>query len=218
MLKITTFTALATLALGSAAFAQTLSATATADLNIRSGPGPQYDSVGFIEQGKSTAVDGCLKGSKWCRVSYQGTTGWSYSDYLTADVSGRSVILTEGYADAGLPAVTFEGKSATGGAVAGGATGAVVGALVGGPIGAVVGASAGASAEAHINPPDTVRTYVRSKRLDPVYLDGEVVVGAGVPDTVTLHDVPDYNYRYVYINGQPVLVDPSSRRIVYVVR
>ena len=30
---------------------------------------------------------------------------------------------------------------------------------------------------------------------------------------------PDYStYRYVYVNGQPVLVDPASRRIVYIYR
>jgi hypothetical protein len=35
---------------------------------------------------------------------------------------------------------------------------------------------------------------------------------------VQLRPVPDYNYRYVYVNRQPVLVDPASRRIVYVYR
>ena len=55
--------------------------------------------------------------------------------------------------------------------------------------------------------------------VDPVYLQGEVVVGAGLPETVQLRPVPDYGtYRYVYVNGQPVLVDPASRRIVYVYR
>jgi hypothetical protein len=45
-----------------------------------------------------------------------------------------------------------------------------------------------------------------------------VVIGAGVPDTVALQVIPDYQYQYVYINGQPVLVDPGSRQIVYVIR
>ena len=31
-----------------------------------------------------------------------------------------------------------------------------------------------------------------------------------------LREIPDYEYRYSYVNGQPVLVEPSSRRIVYV--
>ena len=28
----------------------------------------------------------------------------------------------------------------------------------------------------------------------------------------------DYDYRYVYVNGQPALIDPGTRRVVYVVR
>ena len=43
-------------------------------------------------------------------------------------------------------------------------------------------------------------------------------VGASLPETVVLREIPDYEYRYVYLNNQPVLVEPSSRRIVYVMR
>ena len=43
-------------------------------------------------------------------------------------------------------------------------------------------------------------------------------MGASLPETVELREIPDYEYRYVYVNGQPVLVEPSSRRIVYVMR
>lgn len=214
---------LASAALGGVAFAQTASATATADLNIRSGPGPQYASIGFIASGDSTMVDGCLEASKWCRVDYEGVQGWSYSDYLTADLSGEVVVLTDRYADVGLRSVTYtDDGSAGGGAVAGAGAGAVVGALIGGPIGAAIGgtigAASGATAGVMMDPPETARAYIKANPMDPVYLDGEVVIGAGVPDTVTLQTIPDYNYRYVYINGQPVLVDPGTRQIVYVVR
>jgi uncharacterized protein YraI len=223
LLKLVTAAALATTALAGAALAQSASATATADLNIRSGPGPQYASIGFIASGDTAAVDGCLEGSKWCRVTYDGVTGWSYSDYLTADLSGEVVVLTDRYPDVGLATVTHDGSdAAAGGAVAGATGGAIVGALVGGPVGAavggVVGASSGATAGAVIDPPEVARTYVTSNPIDPVYLDGEVVIGAGVPDTVTLQAIPDYEYQYVYINGQPVLVDPGTRQIVYVMR
>ena len=225
MNKLSTFmvTALAASTLVGAAAAQTTSATATADLTIRSGPGPQYASVGFIASGDVTAVDGCLQGSKWCRVTYDGVSGWSYSDYLTADLSGQAVVLTDRYPDVGVATVTYDGSdAAAGGAVAGATGGAVVGALVGGPIGAViggaVGATSGATAGAVIDPPEVARTYVTSHPIDPIYLDGEVVIGAGVPETVTLETIPDYDYQYVYINGQPVLVDPRSRQIVYVIR
>lgn len=223
---------LASAAMPGLAFAQT-SATATADLNIRSGPGPQYEVVGVVNANNSVSVTGCIQGSKWCTIARDGGEGWVYSDYLTADAAGSQVVLTERYADVGVPTVTYQAPAATAtdaggaaGVTTGAAGGAIVGALVGGPVGAVVGGIAGAAAGgatgatvgALVDPPEQVRTYVTTQQVDPVYLEGEVVVGAGVPDNVELRTVPDYEYRYAYINGQRVLVEPSSRRIVYVVR
>ena len=202
------------LAASGAAFAAT-SATAVTDLNVRSGPGPEYPVVGLVGAGHQATVTGCVQGSKWCSID---NGGWVYSDYLTADVSGSAVVLTERPAAVEVPTVTYEPPK--GGAVAGGmATGAVAGALIGGPIGAAVGAVAGGAVGATvIEPPEEVRTYVTTNTVDPIYLDGEVVVGAGLPETVTLREIPNYQYRYVYLNGQPVLVEPQSRRIVYVLR
>jgi uncharacterized protein YcfJ len=132
----------------------------------------------------------------------------------------------------GVPVVTYETQTqdndtdaAAGGVATGAATGAIAGALIGGPIGAAVGGIAGAAAGGvtgaavdAIDPPEQVRTYVTTNQVDPVYLEGEVVVGAGLPETVELREIPDYEYRYVYVNGQPVLVEPESRRIVYILR
>ena len=73
-------------------------------------------------------------------------------------------------------------------------------------------------AGAAVNPPDERLAYVRSNPVDPVYLEGEAVVGSQLPETVELQTIPDYEYRYVYVNGQPVLVDPNNREVVYVVR
>ena len=54
------------------------------------------------------------------------------------------------------------------------------------------------------------------RRADPVILDGEVV-GAGIPDTVTLYDIPDHpDYKYVVVNNQPVLESPADRKILHV--
>jgi uncharacterized protein YraI len=192
------------------------STIAVTDLNVRSGPGPEYPVVGLVGAGQQAIVTGCIQGSKWCSVD---NGGWVYSDYLTADVSGSAVILTERPAAVEVPTVTYEPPK--GGAVAGGvATGAVAGALIGGPVGAAVGAVAGGAVGATViqPPPEEVRTYVTTNTVDPVYLDGEVVVGAGLPETVALAEIPNYEYRYVYLNGQPVLVEPQSRKIVYVLR
>ena len=94
--------------------------------------------------------------------------------------------------------------------------------MIGGPIGAAVGGAAGVIAGgttgAVLDPPRRVRTYVSSHRVQPVYLDNQITVGSSLPDTVELREIPDYRYRYVYVNDQPMLVDPGSRRIVYVQR
>ncbi|MBK1624441.1 MULTISPECIES: DUF1236 domain-containing protein [Afifella] len=227
--KNATLAAAALAALSTTALAQS-AATATTDLNIRSGPGPEYPIVGYIPGEDEVTVNGCLQGSKWCTVTHEGTQGWAYSDYLTAPISGSPVVMTDHYADAGVPVTTYEPSGAETGGTAGGATGmvggAVAGALIGGPVGAAAGAAiggaagtvGGSAAGAIIDPPETVTTYVQTNPVQPVYLDGEVVVGAGVPETVTLTPIPDYDYEYAYVNGQPVLVEPGSHRIVYVVR
>ena len=184
-------------------------ATALTDLNIRSGPGPEHPVIGLIQSQQQVTMIGCIEGSLWCQIAHKGTEGWAYSQYLATQSAGNRVIISERRQEVGVPAVTY--RDTTGAAIA---TGAVAGAIVAGPVGAVVGGVAGAM----IDPPQQVRTYVTSNPADPYYLDGEVVVGAGLPENVQLRPVPDYNYRYVYVNRQPVLVDPASRRIVYVYR
>ncbi len=207
------------ISLSGAALAQS-SVTAITDLNVRAGPGPNFPVVGMLGVGQSAGLEGCLQDSKWCKVA----DGWVYSDYLTGDYGGAQVVLTERPADSGVQIVEAPADQGGGdaGAVSGGVTGAVAGAIIGGPIGAAVGGAAGViaggAAGTVIDPPEQVRTYITSNQGDPVYLDGEVVVGASLPETVQLREIPDYEYRYVYVNGQPVLVDASSRQIVYVVR
>lgn len=213
----------ALLAMTGAAFAQS-AVIVTTDLNVRAGPGPQHQVVGVIGAGQSANLNGCLEASKWCVIAFNGGEGWVYSDYLTSDFGGTQVVLTERPADSGVRIVEapVDVDGGATGAVTGGVTGAVAGAIVGGPVGAVVGGGAGvvggAAAGTVIDPPANVRTYVTTNQVEPVYLDGEVVVGAGLPETVTLREIPDYEYQYVYVNGQPVLVEPGTRRIVYVLR
>jgi len=201
-----------------------VTAMATTDLNIRSGPGPQYPVVGLIESSQETTIQGCLEGSKWCQVSHAGIEGWAYSDYLAATIGSETIVLTERPVEA-VPTVTYETTASTDtdadGALAGATSGAVAGAIIGGPAGAAIGAGVGAvagGAADMITPPQEVVSYVETNRVEPVYLEGEVVVGAALPETVEVREIPDYEYRYVYVNGQPVLVEPETRRIVYVVR
>jgi uncharacterized protein YraI len=208
----------ATIAFATAAFAD-ISATAITDLNMRAGPGPEYPVVGVINANDSVIVTGCIDGSKWCTVNYGGMIAWSYSDYLAANTGGTQVVLAQRPATL-VPNVVFSGPTVAAPAIAAGAT---IGAVTAGPAGAAVGAAAGAAVGgnvtiASIAPPPAVRTYVVSNPATNVYLNGEVVLGATLPMDITIVPVPQYQYAYVTVNGLPVLVDPTSRRIVYIFR
>lgn len=180
-------------------------ATAMTPLNIRSGPGPQYSIVGAIPDHGQTTIIGCIQGSLWCQVSYNGRQGWAYSQYLTAQLSGRSLIVAERLND--IPAVTYQAPVETVGSAV--VAPAITGTLIERPA---------AAQPLLISPPPTVGSYVVSHPVTPVYLNGEVVEGVGLPENVTLAPVPGYDYEYAYVNNQPVLVAPSTRRIEYIYR
>jgi uncharacterized protein YraI len=200
----TTFMAAATLAaLSAPASAETI-ARATIPLNVRSGPGPQYPVIGAIPNRGSATVLGCIQGSLWCQVSYNGRQGWAYSQYLTATLSGRSLALAETMRT--VPTVTYQEPVETVGTAVAAPT--VTGTLVAPAPGEPVS----------LAPPATVQQYVVSHPLSPVYLNGEVVEGAGLPADVAVAPIPGYDYDYAYVNSVPVLVEPSTRRVTYVYR
>jgi hypothetical protein len=109
------------------------------------------------------------------------------------------------------------------GAAAGATTGAVTGAVVGGPVGAAVGAGVGAVAGGIADETrPRFRSYVTERRVPSYRYEREVRVGADLPSSgVTYYEVPrEYgvtNYRYTVVNDRPVLVDPSTHRIVQVI-
>ena len=55
--------------------------TVTTDMNFRTGPGSGYELIGGIPAGASVTYYNSESG--WDRVSYNGQTGYAYSDYLT---------------------------------------------------------------------------------------------------------------------------------------
>jgi len=213
-------------------------ATATVDLNLRAGPGPEYSVISVIPSMGAVTVYGCITGSEWCDVAYQDDRGWAYSAYLTFDMAGNAVAIPNIGTQVAIPTVTFDATAAatttapaattttttttTGnngaGVVAGIAGGAAAGAVLGGPVGAIIGAIAGATLGAAVSPPQDVTTYVTQQQVQPVLASGEVVVGAGLPEAVTLYPIPNYQYQFADVNGQRVLVDPQSRQIVYIFR
>lgn len=200
------------LLLASAAYADT-TATAYTDLNLRAGPDVSYEIIDVIPASQSVAVDGCLEASNWCRVSYGDKNGWASGEYLVATVEAPIYANRERLS---VGTVTYE-KSADS-TIGGGLTGAVAGGILGGPLGAVIGAGVGMGIGSAVAPTERVTTYVVENPVDPIYLDGEIVVGAGIPENVVLTEVPESEYYYAYINGTRVLVEREKRQVVYIVR
>lgn len=178
-------------------------ASAMTPLNVRSGPGPQYPVIGAIPANGKATIIGCIQGSLWCQVSIGGKQAWAYSKYLTATLSGRSLAVSEGLTQ--FPAVTYQAPATTVGTVA--------------PQPVITGTIIDrrpAGTPLALTPPATVREYVVGHPVQPVYLNGEVVVGSGLPPDVALAPVPGYQYQYAYVNGVPVLVEPQTREVAYV--
>ena len=66
------------------------------------------------------------------------------------------------------------------------------------------------------------REYVIRERVPTFTVPDRVVVGAVLPDAgITYYDVPQTygatTHRYTVVNGQTVLVEPRTRRIVQVI-
>ncbi|MEQ6250575.1 DUF1236 domain-containing protein [Sulfitobacter sp. HNIBRBA3233] len=200
-------------------------ASAVTNLNVRSGPGPQYNVVGVIPGGDAATLDGCLESGSWCKVNYGDTQGWAYAPYLAVSVDEQVIVVPERPQTVEISTVTYEDTAETAdNQRTGGAAGATIGALVayaiGGPVGGVIagGILGGAAGSAAVEPSTETITYIESNPVETVYLDGEVAVGAGVPSEVTTYELPEAEYRYVNINGQTVLLDPETGVIVQVIR
>ena len=66
------------------------------------------------------------------------------------------------------------------------------------------------------------REYVVRERVPAYTIPDRVVVGSTLPETgITYYDVPQRfgatTYRYTVVNGETVLVEPRTRRIVQII-
>jgi len=147
------------------------------------------------------AITGCIQDYSWCSVAVGAVTGWASAPYLVTDAGGKPTNLRVSGAQLGIPIVVPTG------------VGAVVATS---PVGAMVAAPP--TVVEPILPAPEVLSYVTQQVVDPVLVDGEVMVGATLPPAVPVYPVPASPYVYSYVNGQRVLVEPAARRIVYVVR
>ena len=214
----------ATLMVAAPALAE-VSATAATDLNLRAGPAGDQQVVGVIPANGEVTVTGCLEAANWCQVNFQGTEGWAYGEYLNATLEEQPVVVIENREplqivtiapDAVATTETADANEAVDGAIGAGAGAALASALIGGPAaiaaGALLGAAAGSGElEEAVN-------YINANPADPMVMEGEVIVGAGIPEDVEIITIPETNYGYLNVNGQPVVIDQGTRQIVRVVR
>ncbi|GAB1582176.1 DUF1236 domain-containing protein [Phyllobacterium phragmitis] len=64
--------------------------------------------------------------------------------------------------------------------------------------------------------PPPVREYVIAHPVDPVVIEGELSEGYVVPEDIQLQPVPEApQYGYIYVNGEPVIVELDNRRVIY---
>jgi hypothetical protein len=105
------------------------------------------------------------------------------------------------------------------GTAGGAAAGAIGGAIIGGPVGAAAGLIIGAVVGTAIDPPPpAVTAYVAEQDVPPVYLEGNLVVGAQLPRQVAIYPIPeDPTYAYAFVNGHRVIVDPQTYVVVEIV-
>lgn len=202
----------AALTLALAGPAAALTATADTDLNLRTGPGENYPVATVIAASTAVDVQGCLAGSSWCQVTYNGQQGWASSSYLST-LSNMPVV-TYNQAAVAVPNVVAE---------------VPVGeprvekvddkTSIYYPAPKVLLAPVGTTAAGVqvVSDPEML-TYVRANPVQPVYLSGDLVVGAGLPEGVTLYPVPNATLSYVNVNDQIVLVEPQKRVVVEVLR
>jgi uncharacterized protein YraI len=177
----------------------------TGHLNVRSGPGFQYPVVGQIQANVPAQITGCVSDYSWCAVALQGgATGWASAPYLVTKAEGTPKNLQVAGAQIGIPTIT---PVNTGSAV-----------VATPPVGDMVPVPASVGVVQPIAPAPNVVSYVTMQAIQPVIVNGEVMVGATLPAAAPVYQIPSSLYVFSYINGQRVLVEPTARKIVCVVR
>jgi hypothetical protein len=69
-----------------------------------------------------------------------------------------------------------------------------------------------------------IREYVVREKVAPMELpaDVQVTVGTVLPETIELHAVEapdiDTQYSYIVVDGQTVLVDAGTRKIIHIMK
>lgn len=170
-------------------------------LNMRSWPSNQGQIIQTIPSGTTVYVDRCNEDG-WCQVIYDGLTGYSFGTYLTVKNDANEVVfLTPEYTAQTLPTFAYPYPS--------------------GYVPYEQTLSVGEPTMVYYKDPqnttldESLLTYVVQNPPQPIWLNGEVVVGAVIPNAVTTYTIPNTPYSYTNINDTLVVVNPVDRAIIH---
>lgn len=66
--------------------------------------------------------------------------------------------------------------------------------------------------------PSEVETYIVKEKTPSVMMQGEVIVGSELPNTVIIHKVPKFDaFSYAVVNNRRVVVDAKTRRVIKII-
>ncbi|MCJ8055137.1 SH3 domain-containing protein [Shinella curvata] len=77
----------AAVAFAIAAPAQAAPGMVTGNINVRTGPGVNYSTIGTVLYGEDVDIARCKRG--WCYISHPGADGWVSQKYLARAVQRR---------------------------------------------------------------------------------------------------------------------------------
>lgn len=69
--------------------------TATRNLNVRKGPGLNYDKIGMLEQGQEVDLIGVTNDRYWWAIEINGNIGWVAADYVVASATEYTPVILQ---------------------------------------------------------------------------------------------------------------------------
>jgi uncharacterized protein YraI len=106
--KILAATVLAAGTFAAATSAQAAAGFTTSSVELRSGPGTGYPSVGVIENNSALEVNGCLQSWSWCDVTIGDNRGWVAGNALALEYQNNRTALVQVAPQANVGVVTFD--------------------------------------------------------------------------------------------------------------
>ena len=223
---MTSVAAIAAMTIAAPVAAQTAEAKTSAEVAVRTAPSEFAPATVYLGADETVTIEGCLADVTWCQVSYDGKTGWTSGQYLLVAQGTDPVLLLDNPDSVTVttltvpdPADTQEEQNIA--AAAGATLGSLIAYAAGGPAGVIIasGIAGTTAAVAAVEPSEETLVFVTENPVETIYLNGEVVVGAGVPAEIETYEIPAQpELRYLTINGETVLVDAESNVIVRVIR